>query len=297
MFTEGVPTDDDWLRACGTLHLKRVRSTITDLFVVVSRYPLVHRQDNPKMATPISVLTLTYKRPALLEEAIESFLRQSYTTGDEMVVINDDVDVEYIYENTRGVRIINVPERFSSISAKIKWGYTQCVNEYIYRLDDDDLLAPNALSIVRRGINASFKQPGRKTEIFRSCSHYFFSNNVFTKISRNTNTGNCYTRTYLDRVPFSDSSFGEDVDLTYGHKGRIHTLPLPTMIYRWGGDTYHVSAFGNVPSSVMMDKTDARLSSKVKRKGRITLVPGMKREYYNQLPFMDKVATECASKI
>ena len=39
----------------------------------------------------ISVLTLTYKRHHLLEEAIESFLIQNPEVESEMVVINDNV--------------------------------------------------------------------------------------------------------------------------------------------------------------------------------------------------------------
>jgi len=41
----------------------------------------------------ISVLTLTYKRPHLLEESIESFLRQKVDFPIEMVIINDNMNI------------------------------------------------------------------------------------------------------------------------------------------------------------------------------------------------------------
>ena len=66
----------------------------------------------------ISVLTLTYKRHHLLEEAIQSFLSQELE-GCEMVIINDNKDVDYIYEHPN-VRVINHKERFPSISSKLE---------------------------------------------------------------------------------------------------------------------------------------------------------------------------------
>ena len=77
----------------------------------------------------ISVLTITYKRHHLLEEAIESFLRQP-CTDCEMVIINDNPEVDYVYEHDR-VRIINCKQRFPSIASKLEWGYKQCKHYYI----------------------------------------------------------------------------------------------------------------------------------------------------------------------
>ena len=120
----------------------------------------------------ISVLTITYQRYHLLEEAIQSFLR-NFQEGDEMVVINDSPDVKYIYDHPN-VKIINTEFRFPSISKKLEWGYKQCQNNYIYRLDDDDLLGPNSLGIVKNGVNIDADY-----DIYRSDSHYFFVNNKF----------------------------------------------------------------------------------------------------------------------
>ena len=59
----------------------------------------------------ISVLTLTYKRHHLLEEAIESFLRQK-TEDCEMIVINDNPEVEYVFDHPQ-IFIINHNKRFT----------------------------------------------------------------------------------------------------------------------------------------------------------------------------------------
>jgi glycosyltransferase involved in cell wall biosynthesis len=81
----------------------------------------------------ISVLTITYKRHQLLEEAIQSFLFQEPSLESEMVIINDNSDVDYVFNRPK-IRIINHKKRFPSIDAKIKWGYKQCKYEYIYLL-------------------------------------------------------------------------------------------------------------------------------------------------------------------
>ena len=94
----------------------------------------------------ISVLTLTYQRHHLLEEAIHSFIHQGYAGEKEMVIINDSPEVEYRIDHP-DVKIINLNVRLSSIAKKLEWGFTQCKGDWIYRLDDDDLLTPWALQL------------------------------------------------------------------------------------------------------------------------------------------------------
>ena len=56
-----------------------------------------------------------------------------------MVIVNDSPDNFYTYDHPQ-IKIFNLKERFSSISQKLKWGFEQCSFDFIYRLDDDDLL-------------------------------------------------------------------------------------------------------------------------------------------------------------
>jgi len=221
----------------------------------------------------ISVLTITYQRHHFLEEAIESFLQQG---GDfEMVVINDSPKVKYTYDHPR-VKIINCEERFPSIAAKLEWGYKQCSNDYIYRLDDDDLIAERGLALLT---NAIIDNPGY--EIYRSSSHYFFVNNKYEKKEDNINNGNCYIKAYLDRIIWPDKSGDEDADITFGHNANIHMFSDPTMIYRWGMGTLHISGMGILPSKEVLERTDAVLNSE---EGIIQLVPRFDEPYYDQLP-------------
>jgi len=229
----------------------------------------------PKYTNMISVLTLTYKRHHLLEEAIESFLSQKLPPECEMVIINDNVDVDYVYNHPK-VRIINHKQRFPSISAKIEWGYKQCRGEYIYRLDDDDLLTPWALRNVQTDIESN---PG--FNIYRSSGHYFFNNNKFTKECNNVNNGNVYTRAYLDVINFPEKSYGEDADITFYRGGTIYESKLKhTMIYRWGMNTLHISGLGNINTEIILSHADKVLENII---GTIKLKPKFHNDYYTQI--------------
>lgn len=223
----------------------------------------------------ISVLTLTYKRHHLLEEAIQSFLAQENSPESEMVIINDNAEVDYVFDHPR-VRIINHKERFPSISAKIKWGYQQCQGEYIYRLDDDDVLAPWALSNAQTDIESN---PGY--DVYRSKGMYFFVNNIYERESSNINNGNIYTKAYFDRITWPDTSIGEDADITFHKNGKVYESKLKnTMLYRWGMNTLHISGMGHQPNQVILDQADKVLDNTT---GTIELTPKFLNDYYGQI--------------
>jgi glycosyltransferase involved in cell wall biosynthesis len=223
----------------------------------------------------ISVLTITYKRPHLLEEAMESFLQQG-VVGAEMVIVNDNIEVDYVYDHP-SIHIFNLKERFPSIAAKLEWGYKQCQNHYVYRLDDDDLLAPWALENVKQDI---LNNPGH--EIYRSRGMYFFVNNEFQKEDSNINNGNVYSKSYLDRIKFPNKSGDEDADITFMHKANIYESKLKhSMIYRWGMATLHISGMGIQPNEVILARADEVLKEEL---GVIQLSPHFDNDYYSQLP-------------
>ncbi len=224
----------------------------------------------------ISVLTITYKRHHLLEEAIQSFLVQDKMNLCEMVIVNDNPEVDYVY-NHPNVRILNVKERFPSIAAKLKWGFEQCNTNFIYRLDDDDLLAPGALfNIMKTIIEQTLDY-----DIYRSKDHFFFVNNKFDIIGNNINNGNLYTKKYLNRIVFPDKSGDEDVYITYRNDGTICDAVPTTMIYRWGMGTLHISGMGQQPNEVILAQADKVLDN---TKGVIHLNPHFDNDYYSQLP-------------
>ncbi len=194
-----------------------------------------------------------------------------------MVIINDNAEVDYKLDHPN-VRIINHKERFSSISAKIEWGYKQCKYNYIYRLDDDDLLAPWALANTTKDI---LENPGY--DIYRSDGMWFFQNNKYMGESSNVNNGNVYTKIFLDRIEFPATSFGEDATITHYSGGRIYQSKLPyTMIYRWGMNTLHVSGLGEMSSEDINEKADKILNNYTS-KGIVQLEPKFLNDYYTDI--------------
>ena len=224
----------------------------------------------------ISVATLTYRRHQFLEEAIHSFLMQDFDCESEMVVVNDCPDVTYEIDNDR-IRIINLDKRFSSIGKKLEYGMKQCKFDYVYRLDDDDLLTPWGLSLSAKYI---FENPNY--DIYRCSSHYLYTNNIYEGIGGSVNNGNCYTKEYINRIEFPDKSIGEDSDITFGCDSKIFTIRTdkPSMIYRWGMGTTHISGIGNFDSEYVYSIVDSRSTEK----GHIILRPHFNADYYSQLP-------------
>ena len=222
----------------------------------------------------ISILTLTYQRPNLLEEAIHSFLIQNQEDC-EMVIINDSEGNKLKYIHPQ-VKVINTSKRFSSVSKKLEWGFKQCKYDFIYRLDDDDLLAPNGLKRVKE-----FIKQNPNYDIYRSSQHLFFVNNKFEKLGSSVNNGNIYTKSYLNRIDFGDKSFGEYSDITFKHNAKIYEVKgKPTMIYRWGMNTYHISGFGNVCTEHMYKVVD---NMTIKNLGEYELKPKFSNDFYKNI--------------
>ena len=224
----------------------------------------------------ISILTLTYQRHKILEEAIQSYLEQDFNGESEMVIINDSPDVEYVY-NHPNIKIINCKERFKSISSKIEFGYKQCKYDYIYRLDDDDLLTPWALSLTEEYIKENSEY-----EIYRSRKNYLFTDNKYVELFESINTGNVFTRKYLDRIVFPNRSGNEDESIVFGNNAKIITLDKGkyTMIYRWGNFTYHISAMGIKENEEILSLTDKEVKNE---NGIIKLNPHFENDYYSQI--------------
>lgn len=233
----------------------------------------------------ISVLTLTYQRHFLLEEAMESFLRQDFTGETEMVIINDSDKVDYICNHPK-IRIINYKTRFPSIGQKLRFGFFQCQFDHIYRLDDDDLMAPWALRHTWDDIAAN-----PDYEIYRSNGHYFFESNKYKGISCSVNNGNVYSKKYLSRIEIPESSFGEDSAMTFGYNAHIYLSPREqkTMIYRWGMSTYHISGMGEISNDAMIEWTEHIIRDAAKERntgieeGTLVLRPHFDEEYYDQI--------------
>lgn len=220
----------------------------------------------------ITVLTITYNRHHLLEEALESYLRQDFEDS-EMLILNDKPDVEYSVD-IPNVRIINHPYKFSSIMEKLYFGFQNSKYDYIYRLDDDDLLAPNAL----KECSEKIKNSDGSYDIFRSRCHYYLHNNNFS-LGGSVNNGNIFRKEYFLNIEHPKISVNEDQHLLYNCSAKLLEYDFPSMIYRWGFNTYHISGMG-IFDLKEIQKIVHNLGNE---NGHIKLNPHWNKDYWKQI--------------
>jgi glycosyltransferase involved in cell wall biosynthesis len=95
-----------------------------------------------------SIICLTYKRPELLEESVYSVLQQTFKDW-ELLIINDCEDQTIHYDHPQ-VKIFNFKEKFKCISDKRNFGKSNAKGDWIFNLDDDDLLLPTYLENLKK---------------------------------------------------------------------------------------------------------------------------------------------------
>ena len=229
------------------------------------------------MIQPLTVLTLTYNRYNILQEAIQSFVSQG-ADDCEMLIINDQDKVDYTCD-IPNVRIINCKTRFPSIFDKLLFGFENAKNEYVYRLDDDDLLAEDTLVRCQAEI---YSNPGY--DLYRSSTMHFTSSNKYQGESGSVNNGNIFSKKFvagLDREAAAKKdalSIGEDQYMIYHSKPKTHTFDFPSMIYRWGMGTYHISGMSLTDPDQVHKRTDASFVKM--EEGTIKLEPQFRDDYY-----------------
>lgn len=94
----------------------------------------------------ISAYCATYGRPHILEEAVESFLKQDYKGEKELVILNDYPEQTLIFEHPE-IKIYNVSEKIMPLGKKFNETVKRCTGEIITVWEDDDIYLPNKLSL------------------------------------------------------------------------------------------------------------------------------------------------------
>jgi glycosyltransferase involved in cell wall biosynthesis len=198
----------------------------------------------------VSCICLTYNRPPeyqhLLEEAIESFLRQDYP-NKELIVLND-CPGQVLECDAPGVRVINVSERFPTLGDKRNAAVGLARGELLAPWDDDDISLPRRLSFsVERLGDADYFNPRR----------YWFLDNDGLHSDHAMGVGHnasLFTRTAFEVVGgYPSISLGEDAAMDGALLARMERVVdalrgYPELersewlyIYRWGVSPVHVS--------------------------------------------------------
>ena len=194
-------------------------------------------------ATSISCKCITYGRVELLEESLESFLRQDYTGDHELVIVNDYPRQRLHFDHPR-VRIYNLDFTFETIGEKENFAVSACRYDTVAVWDDDDVALPNHL----RNIDRFF--PGQ--DLLHWERGVAYVGDEIAGIEGLGNSGIVYRRPMWRRAgghPLENAGY----DVTFvnrlrGNGARVVTAaPAPreaSWFYRRGQGSYHMSGLG-----------------------------------------------------
>lgn len=105
----------------------------------------------------ISAYCATYGRPKVLEEAVESFLKQDYTGEKEIIILNDFKDHKLYFDHPQ-VKIFNLEKRIFPLGKKFNEVANLCTGEIIFAWEDDDIYLPNRVSLTVSRLLAESKK-------------------------------------------------------------------------------------------------------------------------------------------
>ena len=190
---------------------------------------------------PISAKMTTYGRVATLEEALFSFLNQDYDGETELVIVNDYPLQKLHFDHPR-VRIINLDETFPVIGEKENFAIEQCKFNTIYNCDDDDVFLNHHF----RNINDVFKGH----HLLHWDKGVFMVNHIIKGVRGLGNCGIVYDREFVRSLGgYPREQAGADMTLVVGIKKNggkvVKAVPdVPSQIYCWGNNSYHLSGKG-----------------------------------------------------
>jgi len=236
----------------------------------------------------ISCACLTYGRPDLLEEAIQSFLLQDYRGKKELVVLNDFSAQELVFDHPE-VKIINIKKRFKTIGEKRNACVALCDYDWIAVWDDDDIRLPHRLTLSAQKIN-------EKKLHFKPSDAFDVNDGEISGPKKNTYyASGIWHRSLFDEVGgHSHMNSGEDLDIEEkfnkitgeGLYDDCLSLDQIYYLYRWyGTGSYHLSGIGRIDDENKrgIDKVSEYVFKKIEEggmsSGKISLVPKWNMDY------------------
>ena len=242
-----------------------------------------HNFDHWGSLPKVSCTCITYGRPVLLGEAVQSFLDQDYPGEAELVILNDEAQTRLIGEELsmggREIRIINAPQRFDTVGAKRNECTALARGEVILPWDDDDIHLPWRISLtVARMTNFNH---------WKADSLWFWNkgdirNGAPTKAMAPSMAG--YSKEIFERVGGYDPiQSGQDVTLEnkFAKVGirMIDGLKPHEVyyIYRFSGTrSYHLSSYGYGKG---YEEVGRYVERRTRVKGEVRIIPHYKQDY------------------
>lgn len=197
------------------------------------------------MSLDISCKCITYGRVDLLEEALNSFLKQEYDGNRELLIINDYPKQKLHFDHP-DVRIINLDKTFPTIGAKENFAVDMCKYDTIAVWDDDDIALPNHLSNINKYFpdhdllhwykGAAVNDGKISTLHCLGNSGIVYSKDIWEKAGRHALENAGYDMTFVMKIR------GELMCRTVDADPPDDEV---SWMYLWGGRCYHMSGQGS----------------------------------------------------
>ena len=190
----------------------------------------------------VSCFCLTFARPKrLLEEAVESFLRQDYAGGKELLVLNDFASQTIRFEHPQ-VTVVNVTARFRTVGEKRNAAVALCRHDLLAPWDDDDICLPHRLSL-------SISRYDAQKRFYKPAQCFVLNNGVLNgPKGSGFHASALFHRSLFDEAGgYPHMNSGEDQE--FERRFRATADPIEASqtfyVYRWAGTaSYHLSGFG-----------------------------------------------------
>jgi glycosyltransferase involved in cell wall biosynthesis len=232
----------------------------------------------------ISCQCITFGRTALLEEALEFFLRQDYPGPKELVVVNDMPQQHLVFEHP-DVTILNAAVRYPSIGAKRNAAVRHCAGEVIVCWDDDDGFLPRHLSACAAYVDGyDYARPDR-------CL-VWVDNTRIERVAPSFLAQHVFTRAAFERVGgYPEMNSGQDMDLDHRLQRSVRCnwpridITDITYLFRWANGAYHLSGYGrDRPGAVsgysdIARRVERTIAAGTEPSGEVQLVPGFRHDY------------------
>lgn len=221
-----------------------------------------------------SCLCLTYGRSPLLEEAIESFIRQQWDGAKELIVLNDHPEQELLCDYSE-VRIFNLKSRLPTLGEKRNFSVSLARYDQLLIWDDDDIHLPWRIAETMSALTESQFFKCRQLWIWEHDAIY---HHVLPQEEWFHGTSG-YSRALFEEVGgYLPMNTGEDVDFEIrlkasGGVGKflgLSELPLERLyyVYRVTHGHYHTTGCTDL----------SRIEPDIKR-GKLQLEPHWERDY------------------
>lgn len=193
----------------------------------------------------ISCLCSTYGRPSMINESVESFLRQDYE-NKELIILNDDADLVYMFDHPQ-VTIYNQTDRFKTLGEKRNRCAELATGDALALWDDDDICLSHRLSLSAEYL--------KKQRFFKPRKAFFMPRNHKDTLSLKPNSfhaQSAYTREFFYEVGmYKHMDKGEDIE--FQSRADQIQKPLGTdledgehyYIYKWAHSPSHLSSVGS----------------------------------------------------